>query len=73
MGIILLAICVGAAINLDAGPVKTVAIIVAVLNGLSLIGQMGEARRGESAGATTALNFLTSLVGLGLLIYSFVQ
>lgn len=73
MGLILLAICIGAAVNLSGeGAVQTVAIVVAVLNGLSLVGQMGEARRGEPAGATSALNMLTALAGLGLLLYSFV-
>jgi hypothetical protein len=42
----------------------------ASLNGLSLIGQMMESGRGEPAGATTALNMLTGLAGIGLLIYS---
>lgn len=72
MGLIFLGICVAAAVNMPDGTVKTVAIVVAVLNGLSLIGQMGEAQRVEQAGATTALNFLTAVVGLGLLVYSFV-
>jgi Family of unknown function (DUF6518) len=68
MGLIFLGLCVAAAVIND-GTAQTVAIVVAVLNGLSMVGQMGEAARGEPAGATTTLNMLTALAGVGLLIY----
>jgi len=71
-GLIFLAVAVAAAIRLD-GTWQIVAIVVAALNGLSLVGQLGERNRGESAGGTTLLNFLTAIAGLGLLVYSFVQ
>ena len=73
MGLLLLGVCIFAAVNLAGeGTIQTVAIVNAVLNGLSLIGQMGEAGRAEPAGAASALSFLTFLVGVGLLVYSFV-
>jgi hypothetical protein len=71
MGLIFLAICIAAAINLD-GTLKTVAIVVAALNGLSMVGQMRTAHYGQAADASSALNLLTTVAGLGLLIYSFV-
>jgi hypothetical protein len=70
LGLIFLAICVAAAVMLSGeGTIQTIAIVVAVLNGLSLFGQMGEA---GPPGATTLLNLLTAIAGIGLLIYSFV-
>jgi hypothetical protein len=71
VGLILLGLCVAAAV-VNEGTAQTVAIVVAVLNGLSMVGQMGEAGRGEPAGATTTLNMLTALAGLGLLIFGLV-
>jgi hypothetical protein len=64
-----LGICIGAAVNLPHGTVKTVAIVVAVLNGLTTIGM---AREEEDSVVTGGVNFLTAVAGLGLLIYSFV-
>jgi hypothetical protein len=64
MGLILLAVCVAAAVEAD-GTLQTVSIVVAVLNGLSMLGQMGEASGGQAAGATTLLNFVTSVPDWG--------
>ncbi len=72
LGLIFLAIAVAAAIRLD-GTFQTIAIVVAALNGLSFLGQLAERNRGETAGGTTLLNFLTAIAGVGLFIYSFVQ
>ncbi len=60
MGLMLLGACVVAAVNLHEGRLQPGAIVNAVLNGLSFLGQMGEANRGESAGAASALSFSPS-------------
>jgi hypothetical protein len=70
-GLIFFAIAVAAAIRLD-GTFQIVAIVVAALNGLSLVGQFVERNRGETPSGTTLLNFLTAIAGVGLFIYSFI-
>ena len=72
VGLVLLGVCIVAAVIND-GTAQTVAVVVAVLNGLSMLGQMGEAARGEPASATTTLNMLTAVAGTGLLIYALVN
>jgi hypothetical protein len=71
LGLIFIAIAVASAIRLD-GTWQTVAIVVAVLNGLSYIWQNVELTSGEPAGGSTLLSFLTSMAAVGLLIYSLV-
>jgi hypothetical protein len=60
-------ICIGAAVNLPHGTLKTVAIVVSVLNGLTTIGMAREV--GDNV-VTGGANFLTAVMGLGLLVYS---
>lgn len=69
MGFLFLAVCVAAVLAAE-GTLRTIAIVVAGLNGLALVYQMAQEGRGEPADATTALHFLTTIAGLGLLIYA---
>ena len=62
MGFITLGICVAAAATLD-GTLQTVAIVVAVANGLSLLSMMGS----RDGNAEITLNFVTAAAGVGLL------
>lgn len=71
MGLIAVAICIAAAINLH-GPMRVAAIILALINFSTLKRMAAEESAFENHPAAPVWNFLTTIGGLGLLVYSLV-